>query len=302
MITAAAVDPKQVDWALVGQSSYLVQHRVSYEYPAPIDDLHHHLVVFAPREHGDQRRLSYQLELSTSDHRMATRTDAFGNLVVDLSVPRVESSIEFDASMVVQRQAGAGPHRVRAAWLRDRRMTGPSPLTSPDAVLTEVAATLTGADDPLELAARLCTWVNRAMSFERGATTVGTTAAQALALGRGVCQDYAHVMIALCRLCGIPARYVSGHLLGEGPMHAWVEVLLPSPDDPAVAVAWPFDPTHDRVVGLRYVTVAVGRDYSDVSPTRGTFRAAAGGRLSSQESVSLASVQYSLLGYCSASA
>jgi transglutaminase-like putative cysteine protease len=202
--------------------------------------------------------------------------------------------------MVVQRKAGAGPHRVRGAWLRDRRMLRPSPLTQPDAVLREVAATLTGTDDQLELAARLCAWVHGAMTFARGATTVGTTAAEALALGRGVCQDYAHVMIALCRLCGIPARYVSGHLLGEGPMHAWVEVLLPASDDPGGAVAWPFDPTHDRPAGLRYLTVAVGRDYADVSPTRGTFRAASGGRLSTEKSVSLTSVQYSLPGYWSA--
>jgi transglutaminase-like putative cysteine protease len=100
-------------------------------------------------------------------------------------------------------------------------------------------------------------------------------------------------MIALCRLCDIPARYVSGHLVGDGPMHAWVEVLLPS-SNPGEAIVWPFDPTHDRPVSLAYLTVAVGRDYSDVSPTRGTFRAATRGRLSSTESVNLTAVQYAL--------
>ena len=91
---------------------------------------------------------------------------------------------------------------------------------------------------------------------------------------RGVCQDYAHVMLALCRLRGLPARYVSGHLLGEGGTHAWVEVLLPDPDR-LRAASWrsPFDPTHGRGAGLNYVTVAVGRDYGDVAPTSGTYRA-----------------------------
>jgi transglutaminase-like putative cysteine protease len=101
-------------------------------------------------------------------------------------------------------------------------------------------------------------------------------------------------MIALCRLCKLPARYVSGYLVGEGPMHAWVEVLLPS-KRPGEGIAWPFDPTHDRTVSLRYLTVAVGRDYADVSPTRGTFRAATGGTLSSHQFVGLTAVQARLI-------
>jgi transglutaminase-like putative cysteine protease len=120
-------------------------------------------------------------------------------------------------------------------------------------------------------------------------TTVETTAAEALALSHGVCQDYAHIMLALCRLCDLPARYVSGHLLGEGGTHAWVDVLLPAPSE-AVAVA--FDPTHGREVGLSYVTVAVGRDYRDVAPTSGSYKATYKGRLSSERRVGLTAVQY----------
>ncbi len=72
------------------------------------------------------------------------------------------------------------------------------------------------------------------MTYEFGPTSVRTTAAEAWSLGRGVCQDMAHVMIAMCRTQGIPARYVSGHLLGEGASHAWVEAR-----DPATATRWP---------------------------------------------------------------
>jgi transglutaminase-like putative cysteine protease len=124
------------------------------------------------------------------------------------------------------------------------------------------------------------------MTYTPGVTSVETTAAEALALSQGVCQDYAHVMLALCRLCDLPARYVSGHLLGEGGTHAWVDVLLPE----AVVVA--FDPTHGREVSLSYVTVAVGRDYRDVAPTSGSYTASFKGQLSSQRRVGLTAVQY----------
>ncbi len=293
MINPESADPGLVDWARVTQSSYLVRRQIRYQYPVPIDDLRHHLVVFPPMYHGDQRRVAYQLDVSNADHEVSTRRDGFGNVVVDLSVPRVERGINFEAWMVVERRANTGPLRLSGAWLEDRRFLDPSALTRPDQVLREASARLGDAEpEPLRLAANISGWVHQAMTYKRGVTGVRTSAAEALAQGHGVCQDYAHVMIALCRLCGVPARYVSGHLLGEGPMHAWVEVLLPSPHHPDEGVAWPFDPTHDRPTSLRYLTVAVGRDYADVSPTRGTFRAAAGGRLSSRESVRLSAVQY----------
>ena len=98
-----------------------------------------------------------------------------------------------------------------------------------------------------------------------------TTAAEAPAGGRGVCQDYAHVMLAVCHVVGLPARYVSGHLLGQGGTHAWVEVWCPRARD-ASAVA--FDPcSHGRRTGSAYVTVAAGRDYADVAPISGAMSA-----------------------------
>jgi transglutaminase-like putative cysteine protease len=123
------------------------------------------------------------------------------------------------------------------------------------------------------------------MRYRHDVTTVRTTAAEALAVGAGVCQDYAHVMLALCRLCGLPARYVSGHLVGEGGSHAWVEVLLPSPGDRSSLVAVAFDPTNDRAAGPGYLTVAVGRDYADVAPTHGSYCGAPGGALTTSKTL-----------------
>ncbi len=95
------------------------------------------------------------------------------------------------------------------------------------------------------------------------ATDVDTTAADALAGGMGVCQDQAHVMLAMCRSVGVRARYVSGHLIGQGGTHAWVEALVP---DGSGARAVAFDPCHGRRADRRYVTIATGRDYRDVAP------------------------------------
>jgi transglutaminase-like putative cysteine protease len=115
------------------------------------------------------------------------------------------------------------------------------------------------------------------VAYAPGATSVRTTAAQALAGGRGVCQDQAHVMLAVCRAAGLACRYVSGHLVGQGGTHAWVEVLV---RDGRGARAVAFDPCHARRAGDGYVTVAVGRDYRDVPPTSGRYEGPARGRLS----------------------
>jgi transglutaminase-like putative cysteine protease len=129
------------------------------------------------------------------------------------------------------------------------------------------------------------------MSYRVGATGIRTTAAEALALGVGVCQDYAHIMLALCRVCGLPSRYVSGHLLGQGGTHAWVEVVLPTRDGTGDAIASAFDPTHASRGGLGYVTIAVGGDYSDVAPTSGTYFSSARGHLVTSKSVTLTALE-----------
>jgi transglutaminase-like putative cysteine protease len=288
------LDHAAIDWGRVKRSVYLIHQNFHYEYPGPIAELNHRLVVLPPNRHGDQRRLGHRLDVSVSPADVDKRRDAFGNVVLDLHVPFVETAIDFEAWIVVERSA-RGPHRLPVASLTDRRWLEPSSLTQPDDALRAVATSLQMAGtEMLPLARRINRWVFETMTYAPGVTTVETTAAEALDLSKGVCQDYAHIMLALCRLCDLPARYVSGHLLGEGGTHAWVEVLFPAPsplpDPHAVAVA--FDPTHGREVGLSYVTVAVGRDYRDVAPTSGSYQASYKGRLSSQRRVGLTAVHY----------
>src|SRR4030081_906684 len=99
----------------------------------------------------------------------------------------------------------------------------------------------------------------------------------ALNLGKGVCQAYAHILLAILRVLNVPARYVSGHLIGEGAPHAWVEAFIERGAGAVEAVG--FDPTHARRTRIDSLTVAVGRDYADVSPTSGTYSGPALGRL-----------------------
>ena len=112
----------------------------------------------------------------------------------------------------------------------------------------------------------------------------------ALHLGKGVCQDYAHILLTLLRLLNVPARYVSGHLVGEGAPHAWVEAFIErGPDDTEIIG---YDPTHARRVRLDYLTVAVGRDFADVSPTSGSYGGPALGRLSASKQAEIVEVRY----------
>src|ERR1700676_4247037 len=101
------------------------------------------------------------------------------------------------------------------AALSDPRYLEPSALTKPNDALRQVAATLLAEDasrqQPAAIAGRINDWVHDTLRYAHGTTDIHTTAAQALALGCGVCQDYAHIMLTLCRLCGLGARYVSGH-------------------------------------------------------------------------------------------
>ena len=267
--------------------SYLVRQTFRYEYPEPIQDLSHRLVVIPPERFGDQRRLSHEVTVAPDQARLENGSDRFGNVIVDVFAPRVSESIEFVAEVSVSRQADE-PNRLRDGWQADRYLLDPSTLTEPDDGILRAADELSAEIEwGLPLADRINDWVYQSMTYRHGVTGVRTTAAEALALGAGVCQDYAHVMLAVCRACGLPSRYVSGHLVGQGGTHAWVEVVLPTDDGTGDAIAHAFDPTHASRGGLGYVTVAVGGDYSHVAPTSGTYRSGARGRLTATKKVSL---------------
>lgn len=287
------LDHRGVDWASVRWTAYLIHQHLRYEYPGRIHDLRQRLVIVPPERHGGQRLVTHKLEVSAPDVAVERTRDPFGNLVVSLAVTEVERAIDFTAWIVVERDATGDPATVDAATYAGPALRAPSPLTAPDDALRAAAAALrAGGGEAPALAARINAWVHGHLTYVPDVTGVRTAAAAAFALRRGVCQDYAHIMLALCRLCDLPARYVSGHLLGEGGTHAWVEVLLPARDGSDRFVAAPFDPTHGTRPGLNYITIATGRDYDDVAPTSGTFRAPFAGQLSAKKRAGVTALEY----------
>jgi transglutaminase-like putative cysteine protease len=278
------------DCSRIHRTVYEVQQHFRYSYTAPICNLRQRLVVAPRLVHGDQRVLSHRLEVSQPRSRRRMRVDRFGNVIFEISIPKVEEAVSFDVSLIVERLPGQGPHLEATTRQAHNFYVLPSALTRPDPALRAVAAKLAGSGEQgADLAIAVGGWVYRRMSYGFDRTGVRTTAGQVLAAGHGVCQDYAHLMLALCRLLGIPARYVSGHLVGEGGTHAWVEVLHPVPGHAVEIVAW--DPTHDRPTDLRYLTVAVGRDYRDVAPVSGTYCGPHAGWLSTDRRVSVTHVK-----------
>jgi transglutaminase-like putative cysteine protease len=120
---------------------------------------------------------------------------------------------------------------------------------------------------------RMCRHIYRTFAYKPRTTGVSTGATDALRLRSGVCQDFAHVALGLCRSSGIPARYVSGYFIKlqrrpeeDEASHAWIEAFVPG-------YGWAaFDPTHDRPADDRYIKLACGRDYADIRPVSGTYR------------------------------
>lgn len=265
-----------VAWDDAIEVTYLLHQRFRYEYPGPIADLHHRLVVVPRETHGDQERIAHRLDVEPVAAEQSD-SDAFGNSVVTFFARRVEHAIEFAHWSLVVRKKDRG--HIEAEDFAGPEWRSPTALTAADAALRDAARTLRSQHaDPHELAAAIVSFVFAEMRYVAGATDVETTAAEAFARRVGVCQDFAHVALALARRCGLAARYVSGHLVGEGGTHAWVEFFLPSGNDAEVVA---FDPTHDCRISMKYVVVSVGRDYADVAPTSGVFTAPYAGELTS---------------------
>jgi transglutaminase-like putative cysteine protease len=288
-LATAESGPPRSGWSRAQRVVFQVRQLYRYRYSEAVTGVRQRLVMVPPSRHGDQELLEHHLAVRGADGDPAVRwdDDRFGNRVCTVIVPRVTSAIEFEATFRVQRRRGGPGVPAGVSYAAARRaLLAETALTAADDRLRGVAAGIAAqTDSARERAEQAAEWAAGAISFRIGATGVQTPAALALHLGQGVCQDYAHILLCVLRLLDIPARYVSGHLPGEGVPHAWVEALLEAPEQPGGVAAVPFDPTHRRRAGLEYITVAVGRDFADVSPTSGYFRGSATGRLSAERRV-----------------
>jgi transglutaminase-like putative cysteine protease len=260
---------------------YRVRHHYRYVYTGSIFDVKQRLIMIPPNCHLDQELVSYDLDVRGPTGRVTIdwQSDLFGNRICRVEAERVDHALDFEAQFTV-RHVDRGPPTDKPDAEQLHAYLDFTALTRPDDRVKAAAAAIRGQassqTDWVELAHD---WAAQSIAYRVGVTGTQTPAAMALHLGQGVCQDYAHIMLALLRTLGIAARYVSGHLIGEGAPHAWVEALPrpPSSEQPSELLA--FDPTHHRPVNHNYITVAVGRDFADVTSTSGVFSGSATGKL-----------------------
>ncbi len=263
---------------------------IEYHYATPVREVTTQLRLFPRPRRGLQRLLSRDCEVWPRPDRTRRFTDEFGNEVWEFLHQAVAERLRFALGFTTEHAV-----RCRLGRLLVARLVASHGV--PRAGVTTFLSSTWLVDDSEEIraAARalagtkatagelmeaIGTWVHGAMRFCAGVTDVSTPASAALAQRGGVCQDYAHVMLAICRANGIPSRYVSGFIPGEGYMHAWVEALVA--DSRTGTAHWEgFDPTHNRRPDAHYLAIAIGRDYADVSPVTGSFYGATPGRLTS---------------------
>jgi transglutaminase-like putative cysteine protease len=207
----------------------------------------------------------------------ATVVDAF-----DLHVPHTELAVRarsvVETSEAPPRPEGSRWDELGSEPVTDRfcEFLAPTRYVPADPELSALATELAAGRTPAEAVEAAAGWVGSHLTYTRGATEVSTSALEAFWAGHGVCQDYAHLTLALLRAMGVPSRYASGYLHGadakpgdmvSGESHAWIEAWLGD--------WWAFDPTNGVPVGERHALVGRGRDYSDVPPLKGVYNAGA---------------------------
>lgn len=261
---------------------------LEYHYATPVREVMTQLRLFPRARRGAQRLLSRDCEVSPQPDRTRRHTDEFGNEVWEFFhasvAERLRFSLGFTTEHAVKCRLGRPPvarlvasHGVPRAGVATF-LSGTRLVDDSEAIRAAAGALAGTKATAGELTEAIGAWVHGVMQFSAGATDVSTPASVALAQRAGVCQDYAHVMLAICRASSIPCRYVSGFIPGEGYMHAWVEALVA--DSRTGTAHWEgFDPTHNQRVNAHYLAIAVGRDYADVSPVTGSFYGAAPGLL-----------------------
>ena len=245
-----------------------IQHITTFTYDAPISEAYTEMRL-APMDVGGQRCTNFRLK--TEPNGEVTRyRDRYQNDVYYFDVLQSHQQLQVIASSEVLTADRFEDEQQDLSPLDQYDYLTPTQYAPEHELIHTLAEASVVVGNKLASAHALMRAVHQAIRYERGATSVTTTADEALQIGKGVCQDYAHVMLAACRLSGLPARYVSGYLYSpnapEMASHAWVDVFVTD-------YGWrSLDPTHNCPQDDRYVRVATGRDYADVPPTRGMYK------------------------------
>ena len=227
---------------------------------------HHFTLRCIPVSDKRQRIMQLQYYVFPEDYLSSGR-DQWGNALLCGSCSGPQTT--FEANICGQAVTGLSGGTPAREFEKERIFSFETPLTRADDAVKEFSESLHISSGAPEEAAAVMHAIHDAITYTKGATTVRTTAAEAFALGSGVCQDYAHIMLAVLRRNRIPCRYVAGMLLGEGESHAWVEVLHDG-------IWTPYDPTNDLVVSDQHIKLSHGRDAQDCAINRGVFLGFAG--------------------------
>ncbi|RUT35206.1 transglutaminase family protein [Arsenicitalea aurantiaca] len=273
---------------------YDVRLELHYEYEAMVHNDRHHVRVAPLSLPGTQRVIASALSFDPRPERETSFVDFFGNQVTSIAYGDYHDHLDVRLTARVQVEepeaaADLSPDpaalegEIAALWSLDaaspHHFLGPSPRVALDPAITAYArSTLERAGSVAAGALALCLSIHRDFTYDPKATKVDTRPAEAFALRRGVCQDFAHVMIAGLRGLGIPAGYVSGFLRtiapegkprleGADAMHAWVRVWC------GQHMGWrEFDPTNAMPAGSDHIVIGYGRDYGDISPIVGVLK------------------------------
>ncbi len=244
-----------------------IEHVTIFTYDQPISEAYTEMRL-KPLDADGQRCLSFGLSTEPQDV-ILQYNDPFGNDVRHFDVIQPHQKLMVSAVSDVLTPESYTSDSSVISPLNEFDFLKPTTYAPHTAELIAFSNSHRVVGDPLATAHAMMHTIYDTLVYEKGATDVTTTADKALLLGRGVCQDFSHIMLAVCRIQSIPARYVSGYLHNNGhsaASHAWVDILVPGR-------GWvSLDPTHDREQTAQYVRVAVGRDYADVPPTRGIFK------------------------------
>jgi transglutaminase-like putative cysteine protease len=273
-----------------------VRHRTTFHYAMPVTQSVNTL-------HLEPRTFPYQKTLSTLIRvipatRLRRFTDLFQNITHHFELPGAHARLEIESRIRVQNlpldvsQASrdATSEGYKDSSVRERiwpYLQESHRVSHYPEVWRQAVDVTRDSKSIYDKSCAIMDWIHREFSYESGVTGVNTHLVEAFQMKKGVCQDFTHVMLGLCRAVGIPARYASGYLyngprdtlVGAQASHAWAEVYLP-------AAGWiGFDPTNNNLADERYVKVAVGRDYEDVAPVRGNYHGTGHCRLEVQVEV-----------------
>lgn len=263
--------------------SYKIKHLTRYAYAAPVIDCANQLMIY-PLE-DDRLDVKTQVVTISNNPDIAFFTDYFGNQVGVFTVIRPHTELLIDSMLEVETRPIQFPMDEESAarqWqhLVDIRYDAAfidflDPHTSPlhEEIRAALQEVVDGNEKPLKNALVLSEYVYATLQYEQGVTSVETPTEEIWALKAGVCQDFAHLLLFMLRLIGVPARYVSGYVCpkeegvrGAGATHAWVEAYIPF-------YGWlGLDPTNNTIVNDGHVRMAIGRNFADCTPIKGTYK------------------------------